>query len=235
MPAHHPLRTTKAVAGALCAALALVAGSAQAERPMNVDDAGTVGLGGIEVDFGWFRDDKVRGVEGGVGYGLTENLQIGVALDYARDTDASPDVKAKGVGVSLKWIPVALDNGLTAGLAVDWAHAKAEVDGGPEDSATAKALTALASMAFDSGLNAHLNLSREWVKGEGAENGWGLGADYGLTEQVAVTAEIFGSQHGAPDKSVGLRYEIREGVKVSASIGRGNDRTFATVGALLTF
>jgi hypothetical protein len=33
-----------------------------------------------------------------------------------------------------------------------------------------------------------------------------------------------------PDKAIGLRYELFEGFKVSAAVGRGNDRGFGQAG-----
>lgn len=234
----QPIRTL-APFGAFALSLALAATPlpARAEAPMNVDDAGTVGRGGVEVEFSGSRDDETRGIEGGVGYGLTDALQIGVALAKAKDRSGSPDIDLEAVGVSFKWIPLVNEVGLNAGLALDFARAQADA-GRVDEEADSRALTALASWAFESGVNLHLNVAREWIEIDGeteAENAWGLGADYPLGERFEIAGEVFGAQHGRPDRALGVRYTIRDGFKVSALAGRGNDRSFYTVAALLEF
>ena len=233
----HP-RARKLVRASLGLAWALACSPALAERPMNVDDAGTVGLGGIEVQFGAFRDDRHRGFDGSVGYGITDTLQLELGFGHGKDRDPSPDEDRTGVAVAAKWVPLTAESGLSAGMSFELAREKAEDGANVDDTAEIMAVTLLASWLFDAGLNAHLNLGRTWVEVDGdteAENGWGLGADYGLTERLAITAEVFGSQHGAPDKAIGLRYVIKEGVKISGAIGRGNDRSFANFGVLLAY
>ena len=49
----------------LAGLLAFVASPVLAERPMAVDDAGTLERGGAKLEFGWSKDDSVRGLEGG--------------------------------------------------------------------------------------------------------------------------------------------------------------------------
>ena len=53
----------------LAGLLALAASPALAERPMAVDDAGTLERGGAKLEFGWSKDDSVRGLEGAAGFG----------------------------------------------------------------------------------------------------------------------------------------------------------------------
>jgi len=48
----------------LASLFALCSPPALAERPMAVDDAGTLERGGAKLEFGWSRDDAVRGYEG---------------------------------------------------------------------------------------------------------------------------------------------------------------------------
>lgn len=219
-------------------ALALLPGLALAERPMNVDDAGTLDRGGAKVEFGWSKDDQVKGFEGAVGYGPIDNVEVELSLARMKDSDASPEQTFKGVGAAVKWVPLQQETGLSAGLKFEWGREKATDDAGLDESADGKALIVLVGWGLASGQTLHLNLSREWVKVEGeteAGNGWGVGTAYPLTEQLALTAEFFGAQHSAPDRAIGLRYEIQDGLKLSGAIGRGNDRSFANLGIAWEF
>ncbi|MBL8446552.1 MAG: hypothetical protein JNJ44_03965, partial [Zoogloeaceae bacterium] len=51
----------------MCSLACLALNPAWAERPMAVDDAGTLPLGGSKIEFGWARDDEARGLEGALG------------------------------------------------------------------------------------------------------------------------------------------------------------------------
>lgn len=47
----------------LASLFAFCSAPAFAERPMTVDDAGTLERGGAKLEFGWSRDDAVRGYD----------------------------------------------------------------------------------------------------------------------------------------------------------------------------
>ena len=81
----------------------------------------------------------------------------------------------------------------------------------------------------------HVNLGREWVRDDEDVNFWGVGLDLPLSEQLDFVVETFGAEHSGPDRQVGLRYTIAEGVKVSGAVGRGNDRNIANVGVAWEF
>lgn len=66
-------------------------------------------------------------------------------------------------------------------------------------------------------------------------NFWGVGLDVPLGGQLDFVVETFGAEHSGPDRQVGLRYTIAEGVKVSGAVGRGNDRNLANVGVAWEF
>jgi hypothetical protein len=204
-----------------------------AERPMNVDDAGTLPLHGAKLEFGWSKDDKARGIEAAAGYSPIENVELEISGARARDTAPSPSETVRGVGGAIKWVPLQPDTGLSAGL--KYAYGNEKVEGQASHS---HALLGLMSWNFAGGSKIHLNLGRELAREAGdteAENTWGVGLDYAITESLHATAETFGSQHAAPDRSLGLRYEISPGLKVSGAIGRGNDRTIANTGIAWEF
>lgn len=80
----------------------------------------------------------------------------------------------------------------------------------------------------------HVNLGREWARDEDLDF-WGIGLDVPLGEQLDFVVETFGAEHSGPDRQVGLRYTIAEGVKISGAVGRGNDRNIANVGVAWEF
>ena len=60
----------------LAALLAVATSPVLAERPMAVDDAGTLERGGAKLEFGWSKDDSVRGLEGAAGFGPIDNVEV---------------------------------------------------------------------------------------------------------------------------------------------------------------
>ena len=224
----------------LLSALACLAGAspALAERPMVVDDAGTLEKGGAKLEFGWSRDDRTRGFDGAAGFSPIDDLELELGLSDVRDHSIDPTVRARGVGAALKWVPLQAETGLSAGLKIEYAQVRAKAHGLPDETGRGAALTGLATWAFATGQSVHLNLGREWLRVDGrteAANTWGIGAEHPLTEKLTVAAEIFGAEESAPDRQIGLRYEIAEGVKLSGAYGRGNDRSFANVGVAWEF
>ncbi|MCB1954853.1 MAG: hypothetical protein KDG55_04215 [Rhodocyclaceae bacterium] len=205
---------------------------------MNVDDAGTLDLGGAKVEFGWSKDDHTKGLEAAVGYGPIENVEIELSGGWAKDDDASPEQTFKGLGFAVKWVPLQQETGLSAGLKFEYGREKASDDADLDETATGKGVIGLVQWGLASGQRLHLNLSREWVRVDGdteAENGWGVGTAYPLSDSLYLIGEVFGSQHSAPDRAIGVRYEIQEGLKVSGELGRGNDRSFANLGIAWEF
>ena len=224
-------RTVRRGVRMLAAAL-MIPGVALAERPMAVDDAGTLPRGGAKVELGWSRDDAVKGFEGAVGYGPIDNVEVELGLSRAKDDDVSPRQTFEGVGAAVKWVPLQQEVGLSAGLKFEWGREEASDDAG------GIALIALLGWGFESGQTLHLNLSREWIEVDDdteADNGWGIGTAYPLLEGLAITAEVFGSLYHAPDKALGLRYEVAEGLKLSGAVDRGSSRSFANLGVAWEF
>lgn len=68
------------VANTVFALAAAVAMPAHAERPMNVDDASTLAKGGAKLEFGWSKDDSVRGFDAAAGYAPIDNLELEIGL-----------------------------------------------------------------------------------------------------------------------------------------------------------
>lgn len=211
---------------------------AVAERPMTVDDAGTLDPGAAKLEFGWSRDDKVKGFDGAAGFGPVENVELELNFGHVRDRSVAPDLHERGVGAALKWVPLQAETGLSAGLKLEHGRLRSDFGGEGRETVRASAATGLATWSFASGQKLHVNLGREWARVEHdtqAENTWGTGFEQPLGGGLTVTAEIFGAEHARPDKQLGLRYEIADGLSLSGAVGRGNDRGFANAGVAWEF
>ena len=229
-------------------ALTIVAGLATpvlAEGPMNTDDAGTLHQGGMKIEGVLGHDDKVRSAELGFGYGLVENIEIGFGL--ARETDHNPDTntKVRGVGFGIKWVPIQNDTGWSLGAR--FGFGKARVDE-PEvaDKFTEKDffVGGLSTYRFENGKVVHFNLgaTRGVIEADSDTPGvtetlynWGIGYESPLLENLQLTLEVYGDEHGRPDKAIGLRYEILDGLKIYGSVGSGSDRRFGNLGVAWEF
>jgi hypothetical protein len=225
-----PLRTLLAAS-----LLSTLATTALAERPMAVDDAGTLTRGDAKLELGWSKDDKARGFEGAVGYGPIENVEVELAFGRIRDRAAEPIDTIRALGAALKWVPLQSDNGLSAGLKVEYAHENARHG----SDARIGAINGLMSWNFAIGPRLHVNLGHEWVElvGDADEdvNTWGVGLDVPVTGKLDFIAETFGAEGSGPDRQIGLRYEIADGLKLSGAVGRGNERTIANLGMAWEF
>lgn len=79
---------------------------AHAERPLNVDDAGTLDKGGAKLEAGWAKDDEARGFEAAAGFGPIENVEVEIAFARTRDHAASSTDSIHGHGLAIKWAPL---------------------------------------------------------------------------------------------------------------------------------
>jgi hypothetical protein len=212
----------------------LVAFGLHAEPPMTVDDAGTLPKGGAKLEFGWTKDGGAKGWEAAAGYAPVDTVELEINGGRVRDSSLDPRETTKGVGAAIKWVPVQSDGPLAVGL--KYAFLREKVDGGSP--ADVNALIALVSWTFEAGPTAHFNAGGEWRDEEGARNPvatWGVGVDWPLTDRLDLTLEMFGARHARPDRAIGLRYELIEGVKLSGAVGRGSDRTIANLGVAWEF
>lgn len=238
----HP-RSHPSVSSGIACCVALVAMScalpASAESPMRTDDAGTLAQGGMKLEAVASRDDKTRGVDLAVGAGVLPQLELEVVLGRARDTRFDPSTTYRGQGFGLKWVPLQNDTGWSAGARVDWGRTRVREGAIPAPWTDREyAITALASHRFVGGQVLHLNAGRKVLKVQGTRQSsaiWAAGYELPLAQPLQLTAEVYGEQRMRPDKALGLRYEVAEGVKVSAAAGRGNARTFGQLGMAWEF
>jgi len=215
------------------ALLALAAPVAHAERPMNVDDAGTLTRGDAKLEFGVFRDDETYGLEAAAGYGPIDGVEVEIGLSHARDEGVSPAQPLRGRGFALKWVPHASDTGASFGLKYEYGVERSR-GSRPE----LHALVGLFTWTFDAGPRLHLNLGRERTREHGHHENtstWGVGLDWPLSASLDLTAETFGARHAGPDRALGLRWRLADGLKLSAAVGHGQARNFANAGIAWEF
>lgn len=225
----------------LCIALLSLAGAlhAHAEAPMHTDDAGTLTQGAMKLEGVLGRDDKTRSAELLFGAGLAPHLEMEVSLAHARDTAMNPSTSLHGRGWGVKWVPIQNETGWSLGARFDLGHTRVR-DPATQGRFSEReyTLTALASYRLANAQVLHINAGHKTLKAPGTRHRvatWAMGYEIPLTEQLQFTSEIYGEQRSRPDKAVGMRYEITEGLKASAAVGRGNGRTFSQLGMAWEF
>lgn len=219
--------------------LALAVPPAFAEGPMNTDDAGTLDQGGMKVEVVLSRDDKERGSEIGFGYGLIENVEVGVTFAQGRDRTDDPSTKLRGTGFSVKWVPIQNDTGWSLGASLGFGKTRVNERATP-DRFTSKeySLSGLVSYRFENGQVLHFNAGTTRTKELGSSDNvgnWSIGYEYPLLENLQLTLDAFAEESSDTDAQLGLRYEILDGLKVYGAVGRGNSRSFGNLGLAWEF
>ena len=209
----------------------LATAAVHAESPMFTDDAGTLDPGQQKLEFVWQKDAHTQQPVLAWGFSPLEHLELG--LSTSRSTDSTTPDRVRAHSVSVKWVPLQSERGWSAGLRWDLGRENTQTPGQPDAWAHSHAVTALASYRQSEGGTWHFNLGRNFnTSGADKQNAsiWALGYEHPLSEKLTATAEIHGQTAQGPDKALGLRYEIREGLKLSGALGQGNERHFGQVG-----
>lgn len=235
-PTRHPVGAERICAALLGLASAL---AAHAEAPMHTDDAGTLGQGAMKLEAGIGRDGKTRGGELLWGAGVLPNLEMEVSLARATDRSTAPSTTLQGRGLGLKWVPWQSESGWSLGARLDVGRTSVRDRATPERLTHREyALTGLATYRFANEHVLHLNAGHKSTKVDGVRDNaatWAVGYELPLAQRLQFTSEVYGERHTRPDKAIGLRYEIADGLKVSAAVGRGNGRTFSQLGMAWEF
>jgi hypothetical protein len=219
--------------------LALAVPPAFAEGPMNTDDAGTLDKGGMKVEGVLSRDDKERSGELTFGFSPIENVEVGLTFGRATDKDATPDTKMRGTGIGIKWVPIQNDTGWSLGASFGYGSTRVnDRENAEKFTEREYSIAGLASYRLENGQVLHINLGSTRVKAQGESDSlgnWSLGYEFPLMEKLQLTVETYGEEHSGPDKAIGLRYEILDGLKIYGAVGRGNDRSFGNIGVAWEF
>ncbi|MFN3885122.1 MAG: hypothetical protein ACK4Q4_10235, partial [Rhodocyclaceae bacterium] len=87
---------------------------------MATDDAGTLGQGGKKIEAVFAREYEARSAELGLGYGLIDNLEIGLSFARETDRDSDPSIKMHGTGIAIKWVPIQNEAGWSLGMRYEY-------------------------------------------------------------------------------------------------------------------
>lgn len=238
MPKTANVMQLRAPVVAFLTAFALSATPALADRPMAVTTADAPKAGDAKLELGWDKDDETHGWGLSAGFAPIDALELEIELVRARDGDSSPSTIEDGAGISAKWVPLHAEKGLSAGVLIEYGHTRREDRIGSREHERASGFSALAGWTFESELSAYLNLGREWSRVSGeteAANTWGVAFVQPVGEELELIAELYGNEDDRPDRQIGLRYEMVEGVTLSGAVGRGKDRSIANLGVAWAF
>ena len=210
-------------------------GHVHAESPMVTDDASTLSAKGSKLEAGIFKEGPARTGALSFAYAPIDNLELGLGLARLRDPSISPDSRSTNRSIAAKWIP--LHQGpVSAGF-------KLEIASIGESSAAASqrstALTGLLSWQPSAAYSLHANLGREssrsTLAGTVNSTRWAVGADVAIAKSVQLTGDWFGASGTTPGKQVGLRWTLKEGVKIFGAVGRTNSETMTSLGLAWEF
>lgn len=218
-------RATSIVTAIVSAALSSVlATSAFAGRPLTVDDAATNNQGEGHVEAWYARmPGKAHTWNVSPAYAPIEGLEFSGLI--ARDTTNKVHAQA----LQFKWIVTPpQDSGCNAGVVGGIGRARA---GGITE--TTPYLNGLVTCRSGSWAM-HANLGSQRPENATSVTTWGLAVERQLGAFTAH-AEAFGERHGRPTRQVGLRTELRPGLQIDGTIGRGESTTVYSVGLKQSF
>ncbi|MBN2482767.1 MAG: transporter [Candidatus Omnitrophica bacterium] len=212
-----------------------------AARPLSVNDAGTVGRGNIEIEYGI---EHVKGFDNETEMGLVLTFGVGDTLDAAVEVpyifiDAKEESDSDGfadVGGSLKWNLVKEkgsfpDSALVFGYMSESGNDERGVGAGrPEYS-----LACVFSKTFEP-FTAHLNIGyafRKDFEEEDNEDGftYGLAFEYALNEKFNLVGEVVGETVLKREFNdnvcailFGFNYAIADTITLDLGVGTGMSR-----------
>lgn len=207
--------TGKAIAVFVLICVIMLPETLFAARPMSTDDAGTVEKGATEIEAGYdFESGQVGGAQCAsvqIGHGITEKMDIKVAFPYS----ISPVRGTEGVSLGIK-LALAGESGSLPGVAISVSLNPGEKQ---------YTLNCIISKSFEQ-LGVHLNLGYKsaGVAGEKGVYIYSIAADYAVTDNLSVVAEVCDSTkeslvHHSVTPFLGVRLAAVDWVRVDAGAG----------------
>jgi hypothetical protein len=211
----------------------LACGSAQAGRPMLVDDA-TITPAGLCQTESWTQR-SARQTE----YWLVPACNAGAGWELSAGVGrlgADGPGRAIGAGlVQAKTILHPLDpNGWGIGLTL-----ANQFQEGPDTAGNWSVLVPVSVSLVNDAVQVHANLGvLHGVDGRAHDRSWGLGTEWAVDSRLTLTFEVDGAQHARAVTQAGLRYALRaDRILLNAAFGRllgRDDHTSAGTGRYVT-
>lgn len=206
---------------ALLGAAFMLAGSAEAGRPLTVDDAGVddKGTGHVEA---WYARQPGGGRTWTVApaYAPLEGLEIGAAL--ARDQGN----RQTSEQLQAKWrISPAREDGCNAAAAAGIGRVQ-----GSGSSPFAYAIVTCNSTWGST----HANLGGVRDSGGPTAGTWGIAHEHPLGA-VTVHAEAFGQRRAKPTYQLGIRSLLTDTLQIDGTVGRTDRQTLVSVGLKISY
>lgn len=218
---------------------ALASPSLRAEAPMRTDDAGTLQPGGQKIEYIWAKDSSQIGRTAAYGFSPGKHLEVGLSVGRSADYDPSASASGRSSGLSLKWVPFQQEQGWSAGLGLGrtWDRVHDQALGiQPVTVVTTMHLTASYKMPQARVL--HVNLGTESTRSlfpSSRLGFWAIGYEFQPVQNLQVTIETYGQEQDSVSRTIGWRYQLSNGPKVSAAMGRDRQGHFAQVGMAWEF
>lgn len=204
--------------------LAALAAPAHAGRPLTVDDASTNAKGEGHVEAWYARmPGKAHTWNVSPAYAPIESLEFSGLI--ARDTTNRMNMQA----LQFKWIVTPpQERGCNAGVVGGVGRAS-----GAGSSDTTPYVNGLLTCRHGDWA-AHANLGSQRPDCAPSITTWGVAIEHSFGA-VTAHAEAFGERHGRPTRQVGLRTELRPGLQLDGTLGRGESATVFSVGLKQSF
>lgn len=114
---HHRARPWRHAAAAVLGVSWALA--SHAESPMLTDDAGTLDAGGFKIEARHTWDALARSEELALGFAPLPKVELGLSAASERDRTNHPADTAQVRGLSVKWVPLQSETGLSLGVLLD--------------------------------------------------------------------------------------------------------------------
>ena len=211
------------VGGALSASFMLLAGPANAGRPLTVDDANTNEKGAGHLEYWWAREPgNAQTFNVAPAYAPFELFEISAA--WARERKS----KLNATAVQAKWVITKPDeNGCNFGVV----GGTAKVSRGGDRTNYANALFTCNGKDVGS---IHFNVGGEKSKNGSSVRTWGVAVERDMGG-VTPHLEYFGAQGDKPTVQAGVRGEIAKSLQLDGTVGRVDKETVYSVGMKIQF
>lgn len=207
----------------LAASLILLAGTAQAGRPLATEDADVLERGQCEAE-GFVARASASGEPAVRGWTLQGSCGIGASTQLALATSRSRSNGATGSGLLFGGkTGIVPRDGDGLGLTLAWGLVGEKPPGGSMEHELTY-LNGVATRALGSGWTGHANLG--WLRSESADASsttWNLAVEKALGNGVDLMGEVYGDDRSDTWLGLGVRWSASDRLSLNASYATQNE------------